>query len=88
MKIGKEYPSCRYWGYEPASAELIHSAKPTPAEKTALREQFKAERAKIKEAGMRSQNMGYPNVETATRVAEDIEQRTGVEMHVFNHDYL
>jgi hypothetical protein len=87
MKIGKAQTGCRYWGYEVASRDCNLTMLTGPA-RQAARDQIKADVDKVKAAGFRAQNMGYPKRETAERVARDIEEKSGVEMHVFNHDYL
>lgn len=87
MIIGEAHKGCRYWGYEVASRDVNITMLAGPA-KTAAREKIREDADKVKAAGFRAQNMGYPKQETAVRVATDIEAKSGVAMRVFNHDYL
>ena len=77
----------RFWGCEPLSATVLHNGANTLAQRTAARAQLKAEREAIKAAGLKC-GMGLKARIAAVGMASKIEKATGVEMHVFNHDYL
>lgn len=87
MIIGEEYPNCRYWGYEPVTVGKIHSGMQSREERSALREKLLQERKLIKSRGLRSQVLGLSK-RSAMAKAKLIEESTGIEMKVFNHDYL
>lgn len=87
-QIGKEYTSCRYWGYEPAIVGNIHNGSVSFDERIKMRKTYMEQRATIKDAGFRPQVLGYTIKERAINAAKRIEKKTGIEMRVFNHDYL
>lgn len=80
MKIGQTHKGCRYWGYEPVSAELVAGKRDEKMNKY--------DRAAIKAAGMKPKRFGFRSIFPARMAALKIEKATGVEMRVFNHDYL
>lgn len=87
VEIGEHFKGCDKWGYQPASYNVNTTVLRT-AQREALNDRKKADREAIKVIGMRSTNFGYPDQKTAVTVAEDIETRSGVTMHVFSHSYL
>lgn len=87
MVIGEAYKGCRYWGYETLSTDVARTTMNTPEVKAAAREQYKAERLVIKAEGFKAGDMGLSKL-VATNRAKLIEDKTGIAMHVFNHDYL
>lgn len=89
MKMGTAHQGCRYWGYQPAWAgwDGFH-ANTTLDEKKAARERLKADNATIKAAGFKPTRYGLRAKIAAIGEATRIEKATGVEMAVFNHDYL
>ncbi len=88
MKQGEDFKGCRYFGYQPASAEFLHTPMKDRTKKEAVRAKHKADVATIKEKGWRPTNYGYENRDLATTVAATIEKISGIEMMVFNHDYM
>lgn len=88
MKIGKAYYSCRYWGYEPAIVGELHKGGIDFEARRKARELHKEQRAAIKAAGFKSQELGFRSKEAARLAALKVETATGIEMSVFNHDYL
>lgn len=86
VTTGEKHSDCRFWGYEPASSQILFAAK--YVDKATRRVEHRENCAKIKAAGFRSSNLGYRTVAEATRVATDIAEASGVDMRVFNHDYL
>lgn len=87
MKIGNEYPSCRYWGYEPLSRDKFSSAQGA-GRRRAAKEKLDADVAAIKASGNKPYVSGCTHKEAAITTAALIEKISGVEMHVYNHDYL
>lgn len=88
MKIGKAYPTCRFWGYEPAINDEARDGTKTYDEKIAARAKAKEWRAIIKAAGYKSSGMGLTRAQ-AEKKAQALESRfPDVEMAIFNHDYL
>lgn len=80
--------SCRFWGYELALNMNLHNASVPYKERAALRAKIKEARATVKAAGLKSGNMGYRFYIDAVSQAERVERLTGIECHVFKHDYL
>jgi len=74
MKVGEEFKGCRYWGYDVASATNSKKA----------REDRKIVRQKFPKAA----EYGFVSSTAARIEATKIERETGVEMWVFDHDYL
>lgn len=87
MIIGEASKGCRYWGYEPASTINVHRGDLDRETKRSARETRTAEVAKIKAEGFKAVDMGLSKL-VATNRAKLIEDKTGIAMHVFNHDYL
>lgn len=90
MKYGEEFKGCRYWGYEPASSEFLHTPMPKE-EKQKLRDKFQNDCKVIREfawAEFKPAKMGFRTRGGALKAAQEIEDKTGIEMRIFNHDYL
>lgn len=87
MKIGQEFKGCRYWGFEPASREFIHSWDHRH-ERPKLLKQSQEEKTRIKKFGFKPIEYGFATKESAEAHARNIELTTGVTMRIFNHDYL
>lgn len=87
MIVREQTEGCNYWGYEPASAEGIHTPTDSATRKK-RRELHDADRSAIKRANHKPMQMGFRTVEAARTAAELIEKVTTVEMAVFSHDYL
>lgn len=86
MKIDEPNIACRFWGYEPASQFV-----PTGTdwrERAKMREVARAERTTIIAAKFKPTVYGLKTKETAIADAQRIEDATGIEMRIFNHDYL
>lgn len=88
MKFAPEVKGCRFWGFEPASCTELLNGNNTLEQRKAAREKIKAERAAIKAAGFESSRSGFKAKIAAVSIATHVEKATGIEMHVFNHDYL
>lgn len=82
----RENDSCRFWGYEPASRINLHTG--TQDERKALRVIVTGHSATIKAAGHKANRLGFKNKGLAVAAAKKVETATGIEMHVFKHDYL
>ncbi len=87
MKTSPDYSTCRYWGYEPASRMLQH-ADASLEERAERRNRIASDAAKIKAAGFRPYRSGIRTKTAALKAAKFVENVSGVEMHVYNHDYL
>lgn len=81
MIIGSAHKGCRFWGYQPASTSYQLGKKPD-------RTLGKAHHAAIREAGFQSSRSGLRARIAAVGLAAKIEKATGIEMTVFNHDYI
>lgn len=80
--------SCRFWGYEPASKVGTYEGCRDHEERKAYRARHMADREAIKAAGHKANAMGLKNKGLAVMAARKVEDATGIEMHVFKHDYL
>lgn len=88
VKISEPIKGCRYWGYEPACAEYKDAYSEVGREKVReYRDQLKREIAQIKALGHKSYRYGMSKID-AHNQAEHVENQTGVNMRIFNHDYL
>jgi hypothetical protein len=87
MKQGEDFKGCRYFGYRPASEEFLHKSM-NRTKKDAVRAKHKADVVAIRAKGCRPTNYGYKTRELATAAAKAIEEISGVEMMIFNHDYM
>lgn len=88
MKFAPATATCRFWGYEPAIAENLHNAANSLEQRRAAREQIKADKEKIKAAGHKASQYGFKTKGLAVIAAKKVETATGVELRIFNHDYL
>lgn len=70
------------WGYCPRNERDVANGQ-RPGSR--MRQLMAADKTAIKAIGMRARNHGYPNAQSAARVAMDIEDRAGVLMAVFPH---
>lgn len=87
VEIGNQHAHCRYWGYEIAACEIVRNMRHTNEEREAARKAVKSSRETIKALALKSSLMGQTK-EKAIAQATHVEERTGVQMRVFNHDYL
>lgn len=90
MKITDNEASrtCRFWGYEPLSKTGVYEGCRDIEERRAARAKHIADRETIKAAGLKPSGMGLRAKIGAIGAASRIEKATGIEMHVFKHDYL
>lgn len=77
---------CRFWGYEPRKPKgYFHG---TFEERQAAVRLNRENHQKIKGAGLRPSRYGLKTKAAAIAAATLVEEKTGVEMTVFNHDFL
>lgn len=86
MEIGATHKGCRFWGYEPKRPDGFDQGD--YKQRVAKGAEYKEIRERLKAAGYKPTVMGCRRKEAIISTARIIEEKTGIEMTVFNHDYL